>query len=141
MKRCASLFVGLAVLLLVGCDTEVSYRCLSFADVGFGPVRETWRCYDRFEPVRTRPLVTLLRLGGGSDGFGEVSVAGTADHPASFLIQGISRRWNFGCDEEEGAYPFSFVIEPDGTGLYYDFTASTDGRADPRDFYDCVMAP
>ncbi len=32
-------------------------------------------------------------------------------------------------------YKYSFIIEPDGTGLYYDFGASTDGTAKPRGIY------
>ena len=46
-------FGTVAALLLAGCDGDilhshhtVGHRCLSFADVGFGPVRETWQCFD-----------------------------------------------------------------------------------------------
>ena len=147
VRRLAAVFGAMAVLLLAGCDGDilhshrtVGYRCLSFADVGFGPVRETWQCFDRFERVRSGPLVTLTRLGGDSDGYGEVSVADET-HPAAFRVQGIDRRWNFGCDERDTAYPFAFVIKPDGTGLYYNFRPSTDGTATPSDLFDCVMMP
>ena len=53
MRSLAALFVtAAAVLLLAGCDTDeihIDYdgdvavdRCLSFADIGSGSVRETW---------------------------------------------------------------------------------------------------
>jgi len=32
-------------------------------------------------------------------------------------------------------YRYAFVIEPDGTGLYYDFSTSEDGTAKPRGIY------
>ena len=140
-----ALFVAFAALLLTGCSTESieyekRYGCLTFAHIGDGPVRETWQCFDRFESVRTRPLVTLTRLGGDSDGYGEVSVADET-HPAVFRVYGIDWRWDFGCDERDTAYPFAFAIEPDGTGLYYNFRPSTDGTAKPSDLFDCVMLP
>ena len=150
--RLAALFVTLAaVLLLAGCDigdtpialdgNEEGSPCLTFSDVGFGPVRETWQCFDRFDRNQTTPLAALTRLGGISDGFGGVSVAGTTDYPAVFRITGLDRRWDFGCDERENSYLCAFTIEPGGSGLYCDFTASTDGTAKPSDFFDCLTLP
>ena len=149
MRRYVCVILGLAILV-AGCDGDILHShdiddddlCLAILDAhaGFGPVRETWECHDRFERVRTRPLVTLTRLGGDSEGYGEVYVGGEVQ-PAAFLIQGIDRRWNFGCDAERQAHPFSFVIQPDGSGLYYHFLRTGDGTATPSDFYDCEMAP
>jgi len=147
MRRCGFVILGLATLL-AGCSSEEIHidfgggvavdRCLSFAEVGSGPVQETWLCFDTLDRHRTTPLVTLTRLGGNSDGFGEVSVGDTT-HPADFRVDGLNWRWNFGCTEDR-AYPYSFIIEPDGTGLYYNFRPSVDGRADPSEYYDCEMA-
>jgi len=33
-----------------------------------------------------------------------------------------------------------FLIQPDGTGLYYDFSRSTDGTARPSQTYQCEAA-
>ena len=144
MRRLATLSAA-ALLLLAGCSVEsIEYEerdgCLTFAHVGDGPVRETWQCFDRFDRVRTKPLVTLTRLGGDSDAYGEVSVADET-HPAAFRVHGLDWRWDFGCDERDTAYPFAFVIEPDGTGLYYNFRPSGDGTATPSDVFDCLMLP
>ena len=62
-------------------------------------------------------------------------------HPAAFRVDGTDWRWDVGCNEHSAAHSFAFVIEPDGTGLYYNFRASTDGTAAPSDLFDCVMAP
>jgi hypothetical protein len=50
----------------------------------------------------------------------------------SYRREGLDRRWDFG---QWGSY--AFVIKPDGTGLYYDFTMSKDGTANASDIYEC----
>ena len=45
--------------------------------------------------------------------------------------EGINHRWVW----EEGNY--SFIIKPDGTGLYYDFTNAKDGTTKARDVFKC----
>ena len=40
-----------------------------------------------------------------------------------YYRQGTNHRWDWGPNEND----FSFLIKPDGTGLYYDFTGSPDG--------------
>ena len=49
---------------------------------------------------------------------------------AYFSRDGLNYRWDWGDNMQ-----YSFVIKPDGTGLYYDFSTSTDGTAKPRDVY------
>ena len=45
--------------------------------------------------------------------------------------RGINHRW----DWDKGNY--SFVIKPDGTGLYYDFTTVKSDLTKPSDFFKC----
>ena len=40
---------------------------------------------------------------------------------ASYRQEGLSHRWNFDINEKE-EYEGAFIIELDGTGLYYDFS-------------------
>lgn len=58
---------------------------------------------------------------------------------AYFSRQGLELRWDWGSyispKNGESAYRYTFVIKPDNTGLYYDFSTSTDGTANPRYFY------
>jgi hypothetical protein len=47
--------------------------------------------------------------------------------------RGLNHRWDWG---PEGKY--SFIIKPDGTGLFYDFTTAKDGSKDKADdIYKC----
>ena len=68
---------------------------------------------------------------------GEVSVAGTT-YSTQFEVRGLDRRWDFGLDDD-GSYDYMFRIEPDGTGLYYDFSRSADGTASPSQTYLCEV--
>lgn len=97
---------------------------------------ETWNCFQYSSDEE--PLLTLYRLRG--DVSGRVSVAGVT-HRASFRIAGLDRRWNFPSDADAllagGVYPYAFIIKPDGSGMYFDFTLSEDGTASSRATYTC----
>jgi len=62
---------------------------------------------------------------------------GTIGEEAFFSRDGLNLRWDWGSYERDGSdkFRYSFVIEPDGTGLYYDFSTSKDGIAKPRGIY------
>ena len=62
---------------------------------------------------------------------------GTIGEEAYFSRDGLNLRWDWGSYKRIGSekYRYTFVIEPDGTGLYYDFSTSTDGSAKPRGIY------
>ncbi len=94
---------------------------------------ETWRCFKSWQPDTT--LVALTRQGD----IGEVAVSGLT-RSARFQVNGLELRWDFGLDDS-GNYEYAFVIQPDGTGLYYDFSRSTDGTASPRQTFDCEQSP
>jgi len=50
---------------------------------------------------------------------------------AMYQRAGLNHRWDF--DDE-----YAFVIKPDGTGLYYDFTMTEKGETTgARQFYEC----
>ena len=102
--------------------------------------KEMWRCFAMSDYSKTTALFTLTRVRSGSGEFGEVSVAGTT-HLASFEIAGLNRRWDFGYNEIRDRYLYAFIVKPDGTGLYYDFSISSDGKASPRDHFKCRMSP
>ncbi len=97
--------------------------------------KEMWRCFDETDFNHRNVLLTLTRL----ESNGEVSVAGTT-HAAEFQVQGLNRRWDFGPDDD-GTFDYMFLIEPGGTGLYYDFSRSTDGTARPSQRFRCEQSP
>ncbi len=99
--------------------------------------RETWRCFGESDAGQTNVLLTLNRLGSG----GEVSVAGVK-HTAAFFVDGLDRQWafTFAYDDDDGrpTADYTFVIEPDGTGLYY---SSFPLRGQPSQTFVCKRSP
>ena len=75
---------------------------------------EKWQCFSRLDYSKNKALVELTRDGV----VGSVSVAGTTQL-ASFKVAGFDRRWDFGLDDS--TFQYAFIIEPDGSGQYYDF--------------------
>ena len=101
---------------------------------------EIWRCFAPSDYNEKMALFTLGRMRIGSSEYGRVLVASTTQE-ASFRIAGLNRRWDFGDDESEDGYSYAFIIKPDGTGLYYDFSTSADGTASASDSFNCLMSP
>ena len=102
---------------------------------------ETWECFDRFARDGAGPLVMLdglLRMDNAipNIGPGTVRLVGLIEHEAQFRIDGLNRRWNFG--DEDTAYDFAIVIEPNGDGSYYDFSGVAVGEStSPSQLYSC----
>lgn len=67
---------------------------------------------------------------------GVVEVAG-ASHPAFYRVAGFNRRWDFGFNDD-GTFDYSFILDPDGTGSYIDFSMSPSGvLVKPSQFFVC----
>ena len=99
---------------------------------------ESWECFDAFEyiswngwPKHKKPpvVVRLKRLQKGGFEFGEVVVAGSSQK-ASFQIRGFNRRWDFGTE-----YKYAFIIRPNKSGAYFDFTTSSNSA--PSQLFKC----
>lgn len=91
---------------------------------------EIWQCQASlfWEQNGTILVVAIVDKGRRS---GSIKVAGVT-HSAIFKVEGFDRRWDF------GGYEYAFVVEPDGTGLYYDFTRVGPGESvKPRQRYVC----
>lgn len=117
-------FVLLTLLSTVGVQAED----------GPSATTEEWRCFSPFDLREKKVLVWLTReIRSGVDlGFGEVSVAGVT-HDARFEVAGIDRRWDFGGDMQ-----YAFIIHPNGSGAYYDFSTVKDGgRTGPSQQFRC----
>ena len=94
---------------------------------------ETWRCYATTDYSQKRPLAVLSReMRESGVEFGTVSVAGVK-YTATFKVAGFDRRWDF------ESYKYAFIIKPDGSGSYYDFTTKTEGVT-PSQVFKCVMS-
>ena len=124
MKR--SLFaLSLGIAILTPCIVQGQHSGDS--------MKETWQCFDRYSSFSNKVLVTLSgAVRNKNFGLGEVSVAGVI-YSASFRVVGFDRRWDFG-DE----YAYAFIIQPDGHGMYYDFSKVKDsGSTGPSQHFRC----
>ncbi len=101
---------------------------------------EKWNCYDTWDLGLSEVLLVAerRRLEDGLEA-GTITAAGRVNI-ASFEVEGIKRRWDFGMDDD-GYSKYTFVIELDGTGLYYDFTRVDVGEStDPSARFNCNQA-
>lgn len=118
-------------------DRELSLNGYSISESAFGGV-ERWYAVDKYN---YDDLIDEVRFQVGyfkNNSIGFILYGnGIVGEEAYFSRQGLNLRWDWGNYERNGEskFRYSFVIEPDGTGLYYDFTTSKDGTAKPRGIY------
>lgn len=150
MKKLSKLIFGLAlafVFVFVGCVSvptnagkrELHLNGYSVLETDFGGTVR-WYAVDKYnyddfvEEIRFQVgyfnndnSMGFVLYGNGTDG-----------ELAYFSRQGLDLRWNWGSyvnANGNDVYRYSFIIEPDNTGLYYDFSTSTDGTSKPRRIY------
>ena len=89
----------------------------------------SWYCVDYVFEGAVLVEVGYFDLKGQRFGFVlfDGGYTGVLSH---FSRQGLDYRWDWGDNGE-----YAIVIEPDGSGLYYDFSMSKDGTAKPRGVY------
>ena len=94
---------------------------------------ESWICWDKYNggPV----LVEVGYYGvSGFDVLGFVLFDGGYSGKSTLHERtGLNHRWDWGYGAN-----YSFIIKPDGTGLYYDFSTVPEGETTTaRDVYKC----
>ena len=117
-------------------DRQLSLNGYSISEKEYGGV-ERWYAVDKYN--YDSDDVVRFQVGYFKDnliGF-ILYEDGTIGEEAYFHREGLDLRWDWGTYYRDGAsrYKYSFVIEPDETGLYYDFSTSTDGISKPRGIY------
>ena len=132
------LLMFLITLALFSCESVPSYtrdRQLNlngypFSETDFGGV-ERWYAVDKYnyDSIVDEVLFQVGYFRGNHKGF-VLYENGTTGDEALFSRQGLNLRWDWG-----DGYKYAFIIKPDGTGLYYDFSASKDGTAKPSGIY------
>ena len=58
---------------------------------------------------------------------GTIKVAGVI-HQTAYRVEGFDRRWSFG-SQDDGNFDYVFILQPDGTGIYYDFSSVEVGES------------
>ena len=125
-----TVFAIFAVLSFGCVQTQESRRITD------GITDEIWKCSD-FGFYGALVSLTRQKIDGEDSGVATVSAAGNTQL-AVFRIDGINLRWNFGGQNEKGFYKYSFIIEPNGDGFYFDIAfADEDGIATSSQQFSC----
>jgi len=103
----------------------------------------SWRCEDFFYSSRTtlfepRPLVELgIFTNSKLSGSGFVLYDGKhSGELTNYGRKGINHRWDWGPNGAE----FAFILKPDGTGRFYDFSSAQSGERIKADgIYKCYQ--
>ncbi len=93
-------------------DKYKLYHALELLETGSGgdppaPIIKAW--------VTSQPLA----VGGGSSK-GTIITGGIVKD-AAYKTEGLTHRWDFDLNQNDGTYEAMFSIEPNGTGSYYYF--------------------
>ena len=108
-------------------------HALAFALVAACPAMaeniETWHCGN-----------IVLEADWDAEYFnGSIQLDGLPKQSTDARIDGLDRRWNWGINDD-GHYQFSFVINPNKTGLYFAFGNSKTAKPKSH-FWDCHKHP
>jgi hypothetical protein len=147
LLRAANLIGAITLTALFGCATtppatpdgprKIVLNGTSYSESDMGKII-SWRCNDYVNGGRTLLEVGTFenaRLGA----FGFVLYdGGNAGEPTHYRRSGINHRWDWGPHTTE----YAFIIKPDGTGLYYDFSSVQAGKsATASEVYRCYRNP
>lgn len=146
MKKCFYSIILISLLVFTSCvsisternrDLIISGYIINEQDFGGC---ERWYAVDKYPSDEFNKEIRL-QVGyfkTNSDGF-ILYEDGVEGEEAYYSRDGLDLRWDWGTYERDGSfkYRYSFIIEPDGTGLYYDFSTSENGVATPRGIYKC----
>lgn len=93
----------------------------------------SWVCRDYFQ--RGNVVVEVGYFNHPKlDGVGFVIYdGGNSGLLASYERAGLLHRWDWGWNDNRHAFTYSFLMKPDGTGLYYDFSSAPAGHKDKAD--------
>ena len=93
---------------------------------------EVWECRDSFSSSVSSVL--LYATVDDEKISGTIKVAGT-EYYTIYYTSGFNRRWDFDLNKS-GTYKYSLLIEPDGDGIYYDFSSGKKS-VKPSMFFKC----
>lgn len=97
--------------------------------------QQVFDCRERFSDNYS---VLIRATATPAENNGTVMVAGVI-HQASYEVSGFDREWRFGSIMADGGIPYAFIIKPDGTGYYFDFTLAKSGEhtVSSSDSFEC----
>jgi len=150
MEKFRILSLGLSALLVTACShfqqgtmfgpKKLILGGIEYSETNFGKFT-SWRCrsYIQNSSIHVEAgrfsdpdllSVGFILYDGGNTGV-----------LANYRRHGLNHRWDWGLGDSTASLlntKFTFMIKPDGTGLYYDFSATPDGESKKADdVYKC----
>lgn len=96
----------------------------------------SWRCYKNQLSSKVLAEVGYLNLKNDDMNGFILFDGGDAGELVTYKRAGLNHRWNW--EKVNDNYKYSFVIDPEGSGSYYDFTNAERGRTiDAKETYKC----
>lgn len=125
----------------------VSWKCSEYGsegrtivELGYAQIDSSYRDMPEYKELSEEEREIVESHMDTLKKFGFVLYDGTNTGDVTFYSrQGLNHRWDWRGDTgEDSGLPYSFVIKPDGTGLFYDFTGTEDGESiEANDVYEC----
>ena len=112
-------YAALILILLAGTANAVTFKCQA------GPY---WTVGDKIVVIATINDDGETGTINDDGETGTIKVAGVT-HETQYKVDGFDRRWNFGEGTGAGLWDYAFVLRPDGTAQYYDFTSVAAGES------------
>lgn len=57
--------------------------------------------------------------------------------PASYSMEGLGKRWDWGLDSNDSTYNYAIILSLDKVAAHYKFKFSKDDIVKPSEFYKC----
>ena len=104
---------------------------MAMSATGSAQAYEKWECYHFSKPQQVLVTAEIIEPENGFNG--AITAAGERQL-ASYGVQGLDRRWDFGNNLN-----YSFTIDVKGAGEYYDFSNIDPGKTTQASMVlDCV---
>jgi len=95
----------------------------------------SWRCKDFVNSSGTLVELGIFTNSTLSDAGFILYDGGYSGEVTKYARKGINHRWDWGANGD-----FAFIIKPDGTGLFYDFSSVKSGeKTKADDVYKCYQ--
>jgi hypothetical protein len=144
MQNIYSFFILISVTIVItACNTlptQPSQKPLRVITVGGESFNEneftSWRCYKN--ALTTKVLAEVGHLAAKDQEINGFILfdGGNVGDLVSYRRAGLNHRWSW--EKVNGDYKYSFVIDPEGNGAYYDFTgAKRETFQDAKQTYKC----
>lgn len=138
--------IALAAFLLAACETTPSTTRPGSRTIVLGGETYSEALLGKFASWRCKDFVyggsTLVEVGMFTGSLPLLSESGfvlydggNSGERTQYRRQGLNQRWDWG----PRGTNFAFIVEPDGTGLYYDFSSVPAGeQSKAKSVYKCA---